>query len=824
MAILPQGIRFPLRQLWKAPGFTVTAVLTLALGIGANTAVFSVLNALLLRMLPVRDPAQLYIVKLLHGGTQPPNTSGTGNGNTSFSFPVFEALRGQSRVFSDLIAHVPLSLGVVPVRFGDTPLTKAGEEVSGNYFTGLGVPMALGEGLTAADEQDHAAKVVISYGFWTQAFSRDPAALGKTLWVKGVPMTIVGVTAPQFFGVDASSVVDFWVPLQTRPELSAWGFPTDQISLYSSNSGKWWAVPMVARLAPGLSPEQASRALQAVFWQAATSPLGTVDPKRWPATLGFTPIRGIADYAKSYREPVEMMMALVGLVLLIACTNVSLLILARCTARQREFAIRVATGASAGRIFRQLLTESVLLVASGAALGWGIAIAATRVLAHWARIDSGLAPDRRVLLFTLAVASIVAITFSLAPFARAMGFSVEQALRKSSQMVSQDRRRARMGSVTIALQIGLCFTLLVAAGLTVRSLENYESSDLGMRANRLLVFDVTPQDLPGDAPNWIYYSRLMDRIRAIPGVADISVAQWRPGSGWLRSGAVKLDGALLLLSSGSREGIPSNAVGPDFFRTLGIPLLEGREFTASDSFTSPWVEIVNEEFARRYLKDGALGHIVDGARIVGVVGNSKYKSAAEPVRPTIYQDLVQMGMRGQITVEVRTTLEPMALLPEVRRAVREVDPNLALQRPMTQAAQLAETYTTPMLFARLSLGFGVLAVVLVATGLYGTLTYRLQRRRGEIGVRMALGALRSDVLRMIFNESLGVAALGFGLGLPLAMGAAYLLRSQLFGVKSLDWPSFVAALVITLLVAVGSTLIPARQAARIDPMEAIRTE
>lgn len=297
MSTLLQDIRFGIRQFIKSPGFTITAVLTLALGIGANTAVFSTLNALLLKLLPVRDPQHIYTVLLMHGGTQPPNTSGTGHGNTSFSFPVYEALRTQSRVFADLIAHVPLGFGKVPVRYDNVPSAKAGEEVSGNYFSGLGVPIVKGSALSQLDESDHSTKVVISYPFWTEAFSRDPAAIGQILYIKGIPFTIVGVTAPSFFGVDPGSAVDFWIPLQTRPELNAWGVPGDGGTLY--NSPKWWALPMIARLAPGVSPEQAEQALQPVFWQAASIGLGTLDPKRWPAHLGFSPIKGIAMYAKS---------------------------------------------------------------------------------------------------------------------------------------------------------------------------------------------------------------------------------------------------------------------------------------------------------------------------------------------------------------------------------------------------------------------------------------------------------------------------------------------------------------------------------------------
>src|SRR6185437_5226694 len=453
---------------------------------------------------------------------------------------------------------VPLGLGDVPVRYGNSPTTKPGEEISGNYFSGLGVPVIEGVGLTQADEKEHTSKVVLSYDMWTSIFSRDPFAIGQTLYIRGIPFTIAGITAPRFFGVDAGHVADFWIPVQTRPELNAWGFPGDRGTLYTSS--KWWAVPMVARLAPGVSPEQASQAVQGVFWQAATADLGKLDFEQLPATLGFTPIRGIANYAKSYREPVELMMALVGLVLLIACTNVALLILAKCTAREREFAIRIATGASSSRIFRQLMAESVVIVAAGATLGSMLAIAATRVLAHWARVDAGLNPDRRVLLFTLAIASLVAIAFSLTPFSRAMQISVDQALRSATQMGSQSRSRTRVGNFVIAIQIAVCFTLLVAAGLTVRTLLNYESVDLGMRAHDLLAFDVTPQGLERGVQSWSYYNRLIDEIRAIPGVESISVAQWRPGSGWLRSSGVRLDGREILANTGKHASIWSNAV------------------------------------------------------------------------------------------------------------------------------------------------------------------------------------------------------------------------------------------------------------------------
>ena len=817
-----QDIRFSLRQLSKAPGFALTAIVTLALGIGANTAVFSTLDALLLRMLPVRDPQGVYRVMLINGGTQPPNTAGSGHGNTSFSFPVYQALETQTRVFSALMAHVPLSVGKVPIRYGKTPDAEPGEEVSGDFFSGLGVPMLRGSGFTAADEQNHTSKVVISYGLWTRAFARDPGAIGQTLFIKDVPFTVVGVTPPAFFGVDPGTAVEFWVPLQDRPDLNAWGMPGDKGTLY--NWPKWWAVPMVARLQPGVTPQQAVAALQPVFWQAANVGAGPIDPKKWPAHLGFAPIEGIASYAHAYRTPVEIMMALVGLVLLIACTNVALLILARNAAREREFAIRMATGARAGRLFRQLLTESVMLVGMGAALGWAMALGATRALAAWARIDSGLAPDRLVLLFTLVAACVIALGFSLAPLRSMRRISLEQALRSTSAAVSQSRQRVRRGNAAIALQIALCFTLLVAAGLTLRTLLRYEHLNLGMDADQLLLFDLFPQGPTSDVKAWSFYNELLDRIKASPGVEAVSLAQWRPGSGWLRSGGVRLDGKQLLGNNGARAEIYENSVGPDYFYTVGTPVLFGRDIAESDTPKSPAVVVVNETFARRYLPGGALGHRIEGAEIVGVVKDSKMRSVTERPMPMDYFPLAQMGMRGQVTIEVRTAGAPMALLPEMRQVVQGLDPTLPLQNPMTQAAQFERSYVTPLLFARLAMGFGVLAVVLVATGLYGTLVYRLERRRGEIGIRMALGAVRGAVLRMVLVESLLLSAAGLAAGIPLALAVGSLLRSQLYQLSFADPVSFAVAGGLTLGVAVAATLGPARRAAGIDPAIALRSD
>ena len=584
---------------------------------------------------------------------------------------------------------------------------------------------------------------------------------------------------------------------------------------------------MIARLQPGISPQQAEQALQPAFWQAASEGAGTLDFKTWPAHLGFQSIQGIASYSKSDREPLEIMMALVGLVLLIACTNVALLILARNAARQREFVVRIAVGARSAALFRQLLAESLLLVTIGAGLGWVFAIGATRALAAWARIDTGLTPDRKVLLFTLVVASLAALVFGLVPWHTTLQISVEQELRSSYSSMSQSRGRARRGNVAIALQIAMCLALLVASGLSVRSLLNYERQDLGMQAERLLVFDLTPQNVAHEEQAALFYQRLLDRIRVIPGVKAVSLARTRPGSGWNNTNSTDIDGVLVLQNSGSTVRMSVQSVGPDFFHTIGVPVLQGRDITEADTSASPRAVVVNEYFARKYLKDGALGHHLDslpGEEIIGVVKDSNYARVAEDKLPTLYYPLSQTGMMGQISVEVRAEGDPMALLPDMRRAIHDLDPNLPLQKPMTQAAQFAETYVTPQLFARLSLAFGLLAVSLVATGLYATLAYRVQRRTNEIGIRMALGARREDVLRMILRESLTIALVGFAFGLPMSLVVSRLLRTQLYHLNYLDSVTFSIAASITLCVTLVAALLPARRAARVDPLVALRYE
>ncbi|MFY9746973.1 MAG: ABC transporter permease [Acidobacteriaceae bacterium] len=818
-------LRCALRQLRKFPLFAATVILTLALGIGATTAVFSAMNAVLLRRLPVPHPQQLAYLLVPDG--QPYGASNTGDSDSSFSLPVFTALRQNQRAFSDLMAFVPLSIDKVDVRTGDDqPEQASGEMVSGNFLSGLGVSMARGRAFTLADENQHAAIAVLSYPYWNRRFSHNPAVLGQTIYVKGVPFTIIGVTAQGFSGVEPGDVTDFWIPLQRRTELNPWGSASD-VSLYGTPN--WWCLRLIARLAPGVSPQQAVAALTPAFRAAAFANLGATSPsQQQKLNLVLAPAKGLQGPGDYDQEPIRILMALVALVLLIACGNVAMLIVARNASRQRDFSLRLALGANRGTLLRQLFTESGLLVAAGASLGWIFALAATRALAAWSRIDAGLAPDRTVLLFTTAISILAALVFGLAPLRTAARAPLTGTLRTSSGTSSHS---GRSGPIVLTLQIALCFTLLAAAGLLMRTLLNYERTSLGMRMPGLLVFGITPQQPHTSAERFAFYDDLLNRMRALPGVDSATLMGDRIGSGWSENDEPTVDGV-----TRSFQQIPlrANNVGPDFLRTLGIPLLAGRDLRDSDTPTSARVVIVNETFVKKLLPHSSpLGHRLgklddpkhEPFTIVGVAKDSKYRSVDEAPHAMAYFPYAQMGdAPSAMEVEVHVQGDALALLPSVERAIHSLDANLPLEKPMTQAAVFEDSYSDQRLFARLSLFFGLLAALLVAIGLYGMLSYRISRRTTEIGVRMAMGARQQQILVMILRESFRIVAIGVALGLPLALLTTHFMASMLYNLAPTDAPTLCAALAGILAVGLAAGFVPARRAASIDPMQALRSE
>ncbi len=823
MPMLMNEYRYAARQLYNSPWFTVTVVLTLALKIGANTAVFSVMNAVLLKGLPVPNPQELVYLHVPAG--QPHGAGNTGDSETSFSDPVFEDLREDHHAFADLIAFVPLAIGKVPVRFGDTPEEVEGDMVSGNFFSGLGVSLARGRGFSLEDERAHSHVAVLSDSYWTRRFSREPSILGQNIYIKGNAFTIIGVGPEGFFGVEPGQSTDLWIPLQSRPDMNAWGSAPEYNTLYGTPT--WWCLELIARLAPGVSPSQALVAVTPRFQRVAYTGLSTPDPKVPKVTLAFQPARGIEglDTSGDYRIGVTVLMTLVGLVLVIACTNVAMLLVAKKSARQREFSLRLALGAGRWQIFRQLLLESILLMTMGAAMGWLFAVAATRALAAWSRIETGLAPDGTVLLFTLAICAVAALAFGLAPLIPALRVPVAGSLKTSASTAYRSRSGKWSRNVVMATQMAFCFVLLVAAGLLLRTLENYRSTNLGMRAEGLLVFGITPQKALSTSQNLQFYRSLLERLRNLPGVESVTFAENRPGSGWSDNNAATIDG---VAHTYSEAPLRSNDVGPGFFHVMGVPVINGRDISDSDTEASSHVAVVNETFAKKLLPGvNPIGHqLGDKSRrtIVGVVKDSKYRSVDEKPIPMAYYPYTQVGGVSHLEVEVRVRGAVVALLPSIAAAVRAMDPNVPLENPMTQDGVFENSYSQQRMFSRLSAFFGVLAATLVAIGLYGTLAYRLARRTSEIGVRMALGARPSQVLGMLVRENLLVTGIGLACGLLIALGSAGMMQSMLFGLQPRDPLTFGAAFFMVALVSLAASFLPARQAASVAPMRALRTE
>ena len=592
----------------------------------------------------------------------------------------------------------------------------------------------------------------------------------------------------------------------------------------------WWCLRLIGLLSPGVTKAQAVAQLQTVFQPAAYVGLGAPAPGEIKPVMSLVDAKGFPGYAEQYGRPLRLLMGMVGLVLLIALTNVVMLLIARNATRQREFAMKLALGAGRGDLLRQLLTESLLLASVGGLAAWFFAVFATRALGAWAQIESSLAPDGTVLRFTVGVLALAVLLFGLAPLRIALSTGSALALKTSSAPSSVDAGRSRMGRTIVALQMTLCVVLLVAAGLLIRTLRNLENTPLGFKINGLVVFGVKP-DIKSLAQGRAFYRELIGKLRDLPGVESVTIMEDRIGSWGSDNSGMMVDGKLPPVANGSSSTVRSNVVGPGFFTTLGVPVLAGRDFADSDTETSPHVGIINEEFARRFLpNENPLGHVIGPDNgmyqmtIVGVVKNHKYRSIDEEPIPMAWYMYAQIPMIGKMDVETRMHGEPLAILPAARKALQQIDPDLPLINPMTQRAQYDLTISNQILFARLAGFFGLLAVALIATGLYGTVAYRVSNRTAEIGIRMAMGARRGQVLWMVLRESLQLTAVGVAMGVPFAILVGRALASSLYGVKPLDAVSYLLAIMGVTTVALAACALPARRAASVEPFKALRTE
>jgi putative ABC transport system permease protein len=805
-----QDVRYALRGMRKSPGFTLTAVLSLALGIGANTAIFSLIDALLLRWLPVHDPQHLVEVMIFQNGKR----------IDSFSYPVVRALADQKDIFSELCGFSGALFNVGP---RDAVERVAGAWVSGAYYETLGLQPQIGRLISREDDEPGAAPVaVIADEYWQLKFGRDPKTIGRAIPIEGVPVTIVGVSAPGFTGANVGQVADITLPLAANTQL----FPemTGRLS-----AGSEW-LRILARPQPGISLSQAKARLAVVWPQLANV---AVTPRTPPArrkallssTLDVIPgATGWTNLRNQFRRPLMVLMTLVGLVLLIACANVANLLLARAQARQQEIAVRLAIGASRARLIRQLLTESVLLASLGGIVAIVFAWFASRLLVEllstWrGAIMVDLTPDWRVFGFTAALAFGTGIIFGVAPALRATAASPSLTLKRATGT------RTRLASFLVAVQIAISFVLLIGAGLFVRTLENLDHIDPGFRHEGVLLIE---GDLHRavNAARIPFYRDVLQQIEASPGVTSSSLASNTPLSGgwWTEPVAINEQPS-------SGESAHFNSIAPRYFETMRTPLVMGRDFNDRDDANGPPVAIVNEAFVERYFPDGhplgqhvssAAGRDPAGGQIVGVVKDTISQSLRDAPPPAVYVPIFQRQTEFPIFV-VRASGSLAQVASNLRNALQPKLPGVAIQ-VHTLTAQVEAALVQERLMATLAAAFGVLALILAAIGLYGLLAYTVARRTNELGIRMALGANRRQVMWLVIQDAIGLLALGAIAGLPAAWAASRLITAMLFGLTATDPVTIFGASAILIAVGLLAGYLPARRASRVDPMVALRYE
>jgi predicted permease len=837
-----QDIHFAFRMLRKSPGFTVVAVLTLALGIGANTAIFSLINAIMLRSLPVKDPQHLVLFQW-ESDKWPPHFSMTGwKSSFSFSYEEFKEFSAQKNVTSSVFAFVPLGFNDqnTTVGINGEPTLADGAMVTGQYFSGLGVTPLLGRGITDADENPGAPRaVVISYVYWTRRFARDPSIIGKSVTLNGIPFTIVGVTPRNFYGVSVGTEPDLWVAFDDKPNMRPWSKPpggTD--SVFTERD--WLCLNIMGRLRDGVTRDQAQGALDAVFHQFVTAdwhPPKESDIPHFILAPGSQGLPVVQDYTA---QPIYMLMVAVGLLLLIACANVATLLLARANSRKKEISVRLAIGASRSRLIRQLLTESVLMSALGGLLGLIFANWGTQALiALISRANNGTmildaGTDSRVLFFTFLVSMLVGILFGLAPALRASKADLLSAMKDNASAVSDPRNKLRLGESLIVAQVAASIVLMIGAGLFVRTLANFESHNFGFDQRNLLTFGLNPTRAGyHDARLVNLYTRLLDRIQALPGVRAATLIESAPFSGWSsKNSSVSVEGSAQ--NPGNSE-MYWQRVGPDFFSTMRIPIVLGRGIQRTDTATSPKVAVVDETFTKKYFPgENPIGHRfslsskydpANSYEIVGVVRPAELTDVNPGVHPKGYASYAQFPKTlGQMYFEVRAEGPPATIVSELRNAVYQTDASLPLMALKTQAEETREALSFQRLLARLTTIFGLLALLLAMIGLYGTIAYAVTRKTNEIGVRMALGARPTNILGMVLRQGITLTLIGVAFGVVATLGGTRLVSSMIFGVSPYDPLTFVAVAAILSIVALLACYIPARRAMKVDPMVALRYE
>lgn len=837
-----RDVRFGLRMLVKSPAFTAIAVLTLALGIGANAGIFTILQQVILRRLPVPHPDQLVLLyspgpRQGHIGSDEDNAPGE-EGSEAFSYPLYVTLRDQNPVFSGLAAMSPYSTALT--YRGHTEQADA-YVVSGNFFDTLGVKPALGRTLEPSDTTapGGAPVVMLSYGCWKNRFGGDPGILNQGILVNNKPMTVVGVTDPSFEGTQPGYDSQLYLPITMVSSLDT---PLRDLTTHKDN----W-IKLIGRVKPGMSVQQASAGLQPAFSAILRDELRQFqgwDDKTQAAFLArkiilHTGAHGRPQLLHDSGNQVIALMSMVGLVLLIACANIAGLLTARAASRQREIGIRLSLGASRFQLVRQLLMESILLGGAGAAFGLLIASWTSSMLAKFATqngIAEGLSGNLNptVLVFTVLVAAVCVALFGVAPSLRATRNELVSSVKEQAGTTSLGTSHQRLRQSLVICQVALTLLLVTAAGAFAHSLFNAQHTDLGLRTDHMLEFTVAPKLLGyDDARSTALFRNLDERFAALPGVRSVSSAAETLISYSDRGSNVDVEGEPV--EERGTKHVLRNAIGPGHFSNMGIPLLAGREFTRADVLGSPKVVIVNEAFAKMFFPAGsALGrHLRFGystdhppdMEIVAVVKNSHHDGVKdEEIKPFVYAPYAQEANGGRLTYYIRTAQDPTQLSNSVRSVVSQLDASLPITGLRTFEAQIERQLANDRLIATLSEIFGGLAALLAAIGIYGLLSFGVTQRIREIGIRMALGADAANVGKMILFEMSWLLLIGIVIGLPLTYGLGKLLNSMLYGVKAFEAATVGISLVFMALVALAAAYIPARRATRVDPLVALRYE
>jgi predicted permease len=826
-------LRLAFRGLRRSPLFASIAILSLALGIGANTAIFTLIDQILLRKLPIRAPEQL--VMLYQEGSH----MGANMGMRMHSYPLYQDLQQKAEPFSEVICRrvVPASVSI------DNQTERiSAEMVSGNYFSMLGVPAALGRVFNPQeDDQVYSGHpvVVLSYTYWSTRFARDPGIIGKKILVNDYPMTIVGVSAAGFAGLDPTIAPQIRVPVQMKPVMSPdWGW------VHMDNRRARW-VQVFARLKPGYTLESSRAPVQTLFTQIRTYEMTLPAAAKWsnynreqfmkgrllvaPANVGYSPLRN------DFSTALVVLMCMVGLVLLIACANVANLLIARGFMRQKEVAVRLSIGASRGRLVRQLLVESLVLSIAGGMLGVGIAVLLTRGLLAFVPPQSqplliSPRPDARILAFTLGLTFATGIVFGLVPALRASRTEPWTTLKDTLGSIAGTHGSLFVRKGLVTVQVALSFLLLFGAGLFVRSLQNLKTAETGVAVDNLVTFQVTPSLSGYDEERAMrFYDQLLDRLRAAPSVKSAALATVAilAGDEWDNSVAVEGYQA----KDGENMQAHMNAISPGYFETMKIAFLAGRDFRPGDAARRSTVAIVNKRFVDYFFPDGnAIGkHVGFGGgpgtkldiEIVGVTANALYEGPREGIRRQMY---VPNWGKGGVVFYVRTQMATSAAFGIIRNEVRQLDSAMPVYQMKTLEGQLDETLLTDRLIATLSAGFGLVATLLASIGLYGVMAFVVAQRRRELGIRLALGAQPNGLIWLVMREVLTLLAIGLAVGVPAGLGLGRYVAAQLYGIRANDPLIATSTVLLLTIVAAAAGLIPARRAGQVDPMLALRTE